>query len=113
MKHFSLSNIKEKELYPGFIARIIHTELQSISYVKCLEGAVLPPHKHTEEQVLNLLEGEMDVTVEGETIRCKAGDVVHIPSNALHTVTAITECLAVDLFAPQRAQYVDFGVHTF
>ena len=113
MKHFSLSNIQEKELYPGFIARIIHTERQSISYVKCLEGAVLPPHKHEEEQVLNLLEGEMTVTVDGETIYCKAGDVVQIPSNALHTVTAITECLAIDLFAPQRAQYVDFGVRTF
>ena len=113
MKHFRLSNVQEKELYPGFIARIIHTKLQSISYVKCLEGAVLPPHKHAEEQVLNLLEGDMDVTVEGETIRCKAGDVVHIPSNALHTVTAITECLAIDLFAPQRTQYIDFGVHTF
>ena len=113
MKHYSLSSIEEKELYPGFIARIIHTELQSISYVKCLKGAVLPPHKHSEEQVLNLLEGEMDVTVEGKTIRCTAGDVVHIPSDALHTVTAITECLAIDLFAPQRVQYLDYGVRTF
>ena len=71
MKHFSLSNIQEKELYPGFIARIIHTERQSISYVKCLEGAVLPPHKHEEEQVLNLLEGEMTVTVDGQEYRIR------------------------------------------
>lgn len=113
MKHISLEKVREKELYPGFIARIIHTKLQSISYVKCLEGAVLPAHKHAEEQVLNLIEGEMDVTVEGETVRCKAGDVVHIPSNALHTVTAITECLAIDLFAPQRIAYLDYGACTF
>lgn len=109
MKHISLDQIEERELYPGFIARIIHTRLQSISYVRCLKGAVLPPHKHTEEQVLNLLEGEMDVTVEGVTVKCKAGDVVHIPSGALHTVTAITECLAMDLFAPQREAYLDYG----
>lgn len=113
MKHFTLSQIEEKELYPGFIARIIHTDLQSISYVKCLEGAVLPAHKHHEEQVLNLIEGEMDVTVEGETVRCRAGDIVHIPSYALHTVTAITECLAIDLFAPQRKDYVTYGVQSF
>lgn len=109
MKHFNLSQIEEKELYPGFLARIIHTERQSISYVRCLQGAVLPPHKHDEEQVLNLINGEMDVTVEGKTVRCHAGDVVHIPSNALHTVTAITECLAIDLFAPQRVAYIDYG----
>ena len=63
MKHYTLDQIEEKELYPGFIARIIHTDRQSISYVRCLQGAKLPPHKHSEEQVLNLLEGEMDVTV--------------------------------------------------
>lgn len=113
MKHFTLDQIDEKELYPGFLARIIHTEQQSISYVRCLRGAVLPPHKHFEEQVLNLIEGEMDVTVDGKTVHCKAGDVVFIPSNALHTVTAITECLAIDLFAPQRIDYISIGVKSF
>ena len=113
MKHISLSQIEEKELYPGFIAKIIHTQLQSISYVRCLKGAVLPPHKHAEEQVLNLLEGEMDVTVEGITVNCVAGDVVHIPSNALHTVTARTECLAMDIFAPQRQAYLELGIRSY
>ncbi|MBK8502184.1 MAG: cupin domain-containing protein [Saprospiraceae bacterium] len=113
MKHIKLDQVEEKELYPGFIARIIHTKLQSISYVRCLKGAVLPPHKHAEEQVLNLLEGEMNVTVDGRTVHCKAGDVVHIPSNAVHTVTAITECLAIDLFAPQREAYIEYGTRTF
>jgi quercetin dioxygenase-like cupin family protein len=110
MKHVSLKNVTEEALYPGFIAKIIHTDLQSISYVRCLEGAVLPTHQHVEEQVLNLLEGDMDVTVDGKTVRCSAGDVVHIPSNALHTVTAITDCLAIDIFSPVREAYLDYGV---
>ena len=110
MKHIRLEQVPERELYPGFIARIIHTDLQSISYVKCIKGAVLPVHHHMEEQVLNLIEGEMDVTVEGETVKCRAGDVVHIPSNAKHTVTAITDCLAIDLFSPAREAYLDYGV---
>lgn len=112
MKNFSLSAIPEKELYPGFIARIIHTELQSISYVRCLEGAVLPEHHHEEEQVLNLIEGIMDVTVNGETIRCSKGDIVHIPSNARHTVSAITDCLAIDIFSPNRKAYLEYGVQS-
>lgn len=112
MKHVTLKNVSEQELYPGFLAKIVHTDLQSVSYVRCLEGAVLPTHQHAEEQVLNLLEGEMDVTVEGETIRCSAGDVVRIPSNALHTVTAITDCLAIDIFSPARAAYLHYGVRT-
>ena len=112
MKHFTLENIPERELYPGFLAKIIHTDLQSISYVRCLKGAILPVHKHVEEQVLNLIEGEMSVTVEGTTTHCSAGDVVHIPSNALHTVTAITDCMAIDIFSPSREAYLSYGVNT-
>ncbi len=112
MKYIFLDHMKEQELYPGFLARIIHTDLQSISYVRCLEGAVLPPHKHTEEQVLNLISGDMEVTVEGETRRCAPGSVIHIPSNAIHTVTAITECLAIDIFSPVRDKYLSMGIRT-
>ena len=110
MNHYNLKTIEEKKLFPGFLARIIHTDLQSVSYVRCLKGAVLPTHKHREEQVLNLLEGIMDVTVEGITKRCEAGHVVCIPPNALHTVTAITECLAIDIFSPSRQDYHAYGV---
>jgi len=110
MNHHRLQNIEERELFPGFLAKIIHTDLQSVSYVRCLKGAILPPHRHAEEQVLNLLEGKMEVTVDGVTQRCEAGDVVCIPPNALHTVTAITECLAIDIFSPSRVDYHAYGV---
>jgi len=110
MNHYSLKSIEEKELFPGFLAKIVHTKLQSVSYVRCLKGAVLPTHKHREEQVLNLLEGIMDVTIDGVTERCEAGDVVCIPPNVLHTVAAITECMAIDIFSPARVDYHDFGV---
>ncbi len=105
-----LTDIEEKELYPGYTSRLIHTSGMTLSFVNCKKGAVLPLHHHPEVQALNLLEGEMEVTVGDFTKTCKAGDVIIIPSNTPHTVTPRTDCLALDVFQPPRKAYLPFGV---
>ena len=52
-----------------------------------------------------LLDGELEFTVGGETQLVKPGTVVHIPSNELHSVKAITACLAMDVFTPAREDF--------
>jgi len=106
-----LNDIEEVEIYPGFLAKLIHTPHVTLSYVRCLKGSVLPVHHHSEDQVLNLLQGEMEVTMghsPGKTIR--AGEVVVIPSEMPHTVTSLTDCLALDIFIPVRKDYLPFGI---
>jgi quercetin dioxygenase-like cupin family protein len=105
-----LDRLKKAELFPGFSAKIVHTPNTSISYVWVDKGAVLPVHHHPEEQVLNLIEGEMEVTIGDTSKLCKAGSVIVIPSNVKHTVTALTDCLAIDVFQPPRKDYYTFGV---
>lgn len=105
-----LKGLEKAELFPGFAAKIVHTPNTSISYVWVEEGAILPVHQHPEEQVLNLIEGEMEVTIGGVKELCKAGSVAVIPSNTPHTVTALTKCLAIDVFQPPRKDYYPFGI---
>ncbi len=106
----SVKDVSGVELCPGFTARMVHTKHASYSYVKVKAGATIALHHHPEEQVLNLISGEMDVTVGDLTTRCTAGDVVVIPGHAPHSVTAQTDCLALDVFTPARLDYLDFGV---
>jgi len=106
----SVKSVSGVELCPGFIARMIHTKHATYSYVEVNAGATIALHKHPEEQVLNLISGDMSVTVGEETTRCTAGDVVVIPGDVLHAVTAITDCLALDVFTPAR---LDYGQHGF
>ncbi|MDH3648402.1 MAG: cupin domain-containing protein [Saprospiraceae bacterium] len=105
-----LNSVPVKEIYPGYTSRLIHTAGLTLSYVTCKKGVVLPVHHHPEEQALNLLEGEMEVTVGDMTQLCKGGDVVIIPSGTPHTVTPITDCLALDVFQPPREAYLPFGI---
>ena len=49
-------------------------------------GATLPYHKHEFSEVIVVLEGEADVTVEGRTYRVTPFDALHLPQGTAHTV---------------------------
>ena len=49
-------------------------------------GTMIPPHVHTkEDEIFKVLEGELEVTVGGETTILKAGDLAFAPRNVPHT----------------------------
>jgi mannose-6-phosphate isomerase-like protein (cupin superfamily) len=50
-----------------------------------------PPHLHHGEEILHILSGEVEVTVGSEIRRCRAGDVVIIPTDTPHRFMTITE----------------------
>ena len=43
-----------------------------------------PPHRHDYEEMFYLLEGELELTFRGQSIKVCAGDTVNIPANAPH-----------------------------
>ncbi len=47
-------------------------------------GAGPPPHRHDFEETFAVLEGEIEVTVRGETTTVGAGALAHVPANAAH-----------------------------
>ena len=106
MNYFqNLSDIKEKELVPGIYAKLIHMEGTSVAHVRIEKGAVLPEHHHPHEQVTNIIEGELEMTVGGEKHLCKPGDVIAIPSNVPHSAVSATGCRVIDVFQPVREDY--------
>lgn len=97
--------LETKELVKGISGQLIHTDTLSIGYFDIAKGAVLPAHSHVHEQITSLLEGELEMTVDGETKIMKAGHVATIPSNVVHSARALTDCKAVDVFNPVREDY--------
>lgn len=105
MPFINLENTAEKELIPGFQAKLIHTENLTIGYFSIKAGSVLPEHSHVHEQISNVLEGELEMTVHKETQILKTGMVMVIPSGAIHSGKALTDCLILDVFSPVREDY--------
>ena len=105
MNKLILSSIPQKEIVPGFQARMVHTENMTISYVEVEAGAELPEHFHVHEQVTRLVRGSFELTLDGETRLLEPGDIVVIPSNAKHSGRALEACKIVDVFTPAREDY--------
>jgi len=106
MPFIHLEDIDQKELLPGFSVRFVHAEKMTLAYWDIKAGAQLPQHSHHHEQVAaQVISGEFELTLDGETKVMKAGDIAVIPSNTVHSGKAITDCQLLDVFSPVREDY--------
>lgn len=101
----SIDQVHPKEILPGFVGRFVHTQNMTFAYWSIAKEAALPEHSHFHEQVLNMLEGQFELTVDGNLHTLVAGDVVVIPPNVPHQGLAITDCRILDVFQPPRDDY--------
>jgi quercetin dioxygenase-like cupin family protein len=101
----NLDQITPREIVPGYRARFIHTKGMTLAYWDVDADAALPEHSHPHEQIANVLEGEFELTVGGETRVLVPGQVAVIPSDVPHSGRAITYCRLLDAFQPAREDY--------
>ena len=77
----------------------------SVTFWRIEAGAALPEHAHPHEQVAIVMEGEFELTIDGETQVIRPGVTAVIPPNARHEGKALTPCRIVDAFYPIREDY--------
>ena len=80
-------------------------ENMTIAYWDIKQGSVLPEHSHPHEQTTNVISGTLEMTIDGSTKPVKFGEVVAIKSNVIHSGTALTDCVVIDVFSPVREDY--------
>lgn len=101
----NLATIPTKEIMPGYHARLIHAQHMSIAFWEVEEGAEIPEHSHMNEQIMHVLEGEFEFTLDGTTKIYRPGDLVIIVPNVKHSGKALTPCKLMDVFSPVREEY--------
>ena len=93
------------KIIAGYTAKMIHTNQLTVMHVTVEVGHALPEHQHPHEQITNVISGEFEMTVDGVTKVCRAGDAVVIPGNTPHSGIALTDCKLIDVFNPPREDY--------
>ena len=100
-----VNQLPVKEFFPGFSGRFIHGESSTLAFWEIKKGSVLKEHAHIHEQITYIIEGEIEMTIGGETFSFTAGTTHVIPSGVTHSAIAITDCKVVDSFSPARDDY--------
>lgn len=103
--HLKLAEITPKEIMPGYHGKLVHTETMSLAFWDVDQDAKVPEHSHMNEQVMHVIEGEFQLTLEGETKTYHPGDIVVIGSYKKHSGKALTACKLLDVFSPPREEY--------
>ena len=98
----STNEMQSAELIPGLHFKLFHTDQVTLSFVRVEEGAVLPEHAHPQEQITIVQKGKLELTVAGNTTVLEPGGIIHIPSDAMHSGVAHSECEVLDVFHPVR-----------
>ncbi len=68
-------------------------------------GSTIHEHFHPEEEVYEMIEGELEINVDGVAHLVQPGLVAIVPSNARHSVKALTHGRLIVVDHPARPEF--------
>jgi quercetin dioxygenase-like cupin family protein len=94
------------QVWDTVAARAVHGERQSLAVIELDPNALVPEHRHENEQLGMVITGSLEFRIEDETRQLGPGETWKIPANVPHEVTAGPEgAVVIDVFAPVRADW--------
>ena len=105
MAFIELKDLPELEIAKGITAHAVTADTVSVVHVNIEQGALLPEHAHHNEQVVNVIEGELELTVDGQNYSLMQGNVMVLEPNIVHSGRAVTACKVIDVFHPVRKDF--------
>jgi quercetin dioxygenase-like cupin family protein len=92
-----------KEPRPGWQGRFFHSQYMTFSYYEVAAGADVHRHRHPQEEVWHVVEGDLEVYLDGETRLLHPGDVAVVPAEVEHGARAVSgTCRAIVVDYPLR-----------
>ncbi|HEY0041081.1 MAG TPA: cupin domain-containing protein [Flavisolibacter sp.] len=100
-----ITSITPRQLTTGIHGHYVHGEKSTFGLVVLEEGSSVPLHQHPQEQITYILEGKLQMVIDGKDCLLEPGMYYVIPSNVIHSAVALTACKLIDVFAPVREDY--------
>lgn len=107
MPFFDLDNQPTRTIFPGVTITTVWGEHTMLSFVQFERGdARVPEHAHPHEQMGVGLEGEFELTIDGDARVIRAGDSYWVPGGVAHSARSLSgPARALDVFHPIREDY--------
>jgi quercetin dioxygenase-like cupin family protein len=90
MPLIDVSKLPSIERLPGWRGRYFDSPSMTFAHYEFDAGSSIHEHFHEQEEVYEVIEGELEITISGVSHRLVPGVVAIVPSNASHSVKAIS-----------------------
>jgi quercetin dioxygenase-like cupin family protein len=105
MPFIDTSRLDVIERLPGWHGRYFHSPNMTFAHYDFVRGASIHEHFHPQEEVYEVIEGELEVTIDGVSQIARPGLVAIVPSNVPHSVKALTDGRAIIVDYPARREF--------
>jgi quercetin dioxygenase-like cupin family protein len=106
MPFVDTNELKVTERLPGWKGRYFHSTSMTFAHYEFAASSSIHEHFHSQEEVCEVIEGELEVTIDGKSQVAKPGVVAIVPANSRHSVRALTDGRLIVVDHPARP---DFG----
>jgi quercetin dioxygenase-like cupin family protein len=100
------AEMKEEKLNDKISRKLAVGQNEMVGRLQLAKGAVVTPHKHVSEQITMVMTGAIKFTIGGKDITVRAGEVLIIPPNVIHSALAVEDTDDIDAFSPLREDWL-------
>lgn len=102
MPFIDTQTLNVTERLPGWRGRYFHSSNMIFAHYDFSRGTSIHEHFHPQEEVYELVEGQLELTIDGVAQIVRPGLVGIVPANVRHSVKALTDGKAIIIDYPLR-----------
>ena len=105
MPFVNVRDLRVLERLPGWYGRYFHSQNMTFAHYDFVAGSSIHEHSHPQEEVYEVIEGELELAIEGAVQKVAAGGAAIVPPNARHSVKALTDGRVIIVDYPVRPEF--------
>jgi len=102
MNFIDTRQLKATERKPGWHGRYFDSPSMTFAHYEFEKGAAIHEHSHPEEEVWQVIEGSLEITIGEVTKKVGPGSVGIVPPNTRHRIVALSDGKAIVIDTPRR-----------
>jgi len=106
MPTYNWNEIPREQMNSLVVRQMIHGERITLARLTLAKGALVPLHFHVNEQISTVESGRLEFVLDGQQVLIGAGQSLVIPPNVPHSVKALEDSVAIDVFSPVREDWI-------
>ncbi len=104
MAFIDTERLEAKEPRPGWVGRYFHSNNMTFAHYTVSAGSWIHEHEHPNEEVWTVIDGELEITLDGEVKVAGPGCAAVVPPNTPHSVKALKNSRAIFVDHPRRTE---------